>query len=194
MACPASLAQTLSAGGCRTGAAPRLQPSKLFGRVSPAQSQLGRTGRRGRAQPEPWDVDGSLSAPRRSHAGCSRFVTGLVNGTRARPRSYTPHGRIEPSPRRVTGAPRVAPHTPARSLGSALRRRARLLLVLGVGVGVVDDHRVGTLQVEPAPGRANGEQEDERRAARLVELPDGALPAAPPSRRVGPWQGPRAGA
>ena len=52
-----------------------------------------------------------------------------------------------------------------------------LLLVLGVGVRVVDDNRVGGLEVEAAPRRPNGQQKYEALTVWCVELLDRRLPA-----------------
>lgn len=67
-------------------------------------------------------------------------------------------------------------HAHLPRLADAVRARDSLLLVLGVGVGVVDDHRVGGLQVEAPPGRAYGQQEQERSAVGGVEALYGRLP------------------
>ena len=56
-----------------------------------------------------------------------------------------------------------------------MRSRDRLLLRLWVGVGVVHDHRVRRLQVEPPPRRLDAQQEDKDARVWRVELVDGRL-------------------
>ncbi len=53
---------------------------------------------------------------------------------------------------------------------------ADLLLVLGVGVRIIDDHRISRLQIEAAAGCANGQQEDEHRALLCIEPLNSLLP------------------
>ena len=63
-------------------------------------------------------------------------------------------------------------------ISSCSPEAAHLLLVLGVGVWVVHDHRVSGLEVEAPPSSADGQQEDEALAVGRVEGAYGCLPAA----------------
>ena len=54
---------------------------------------------------------------------------------------------------------------------------ADLLLILGVGIGVIDDDCVSSLQIEASSSRPDGQQEYERRAVGTVEFLDIRFPA-----------------
>lgn len=54
--------------------------------------------------------------------------------------------------------------------------RDGLLLVLRVGIRIIDDDRVGRLQVQPPPSSTDGQKEEERGAVFGIEALDGRLP------------------